>query len=199
MPDARDPYAARFRDHVRRYESVSFERVHAAWLHLLADSGGRALDVGAGSGRDAAALTERGYDVVAVEPSRAMREEARRRHRSPRIRWIDDALPELARLTRPGPGFDLVLASAVWQHLARTSRERGLRRLAELVRPGGLLAITLRLGAADRERAMHPVDVDDLLGMAQRAALAPVEIEATQSPDPYDRPQIRWVTRVFSR
>jgi ubiquinone/menaquinone biosynthesis C-methylase UbiE len=40
----------------------------------------RALDVGAGSGRDAAWLVSRGFEVWAVEPSEVMRREAQKRH-----------------------------------------------------------------------------------------------------------------------
>ena len=54
------------------------------------------LDVGAGTGRDAAWLARLGHEVVAVEPSAAMRAEAERRHPAARIRWIDDRLPGLA-------------------------------------------------------------------------------------------------------
>ena len=39
-----------------------------------------ALDIGAGSGRDAAWLASKGYEVVAVERSSGMRDEAQRRH-----------------------------------------------------------------------------------------------------------------------
>lgn len=49
-----------------------------------------ALDVGAGSGRDAAWLASLGYEVVAAEPAAGMRIEAQRRHPDPRIRWLDD-------------------------------------------------------------------------------------------------------------
>ena len=55
-----------------------------------------ALDVGAGSGRDAAWLVSRGYEVVAVEPSAGMRAEGQRRHSEPVIRWLDDRLPALS-------------------------------------------------------------------------------------------------------
>ncbi|RUT67608.1 SAM-dependent methyltransferase, partial [Flavobacterium cupreum] len=53
---------------VDRYESLSFEHVHADLLDLLPAPGATILDVGAGSGRDAAWFAARGYDVVAVEP-----------------------------------------------------------------------------------------------------------------------------------
>jgi DNA repair protein RadA/Sms len=77
------------------YESLAFEEAHGPILDLLPATPGRVLDVGAGSGRDAAWFAYRGHAVVAVEPSDNMRRQARERHADPRIRWIDDALPGL--------------------------------------------------------------------------------------------------------
>ncbi|MGQ3357308.1 MAG: class I SAM-dependent methyltransferase, partial [Phreatobacter sp.] len=67
-------YAEEAENLARQYESVTFEEVHAPLLHLLPLSG-RALDIGAGSGRDAAALAARGFAVTAVEPTAELRAE----------------------------------------------------------------------------------------------------------------------------
>src|SRR6516162_1224732 len=80
-----------------RYESVRADVVHAWLINLLPPAPALVLDVGAGSGRDAAWLASQGYEVVAVEPSSAMRAEAERLHPSTPIRWISDSLPGLER------------------------------------------------------------------------------------------------------
>ncbi len=61
-----------------------------------------ALDVGAGSGRDAAWLAGLGFEVVAAEPASGMRSVGQRLHDNGAIRWIDDRLPATSslRLTR---------------------------------------------------------------------------------------------------
>jgi SAM-dependent methyltransferase len=56
-----------------QYQSLGFENVHGEWLHQLPEQVGLALDVGAGSGRDAKALAERGWQVMAVEPAESKR------------------------------------------------------------------------------------------------------------------------------
>ena len=97
-----DHYSTNADEFGKRYESVSFETVHAGWLHLLPEKPGIALDVGAGSGRDAAHLAHRGWEVVAVEPATRLREEARARHPSARIRWLAAFRPRrLGRDSRP--------------------------------------------------------------------------------------------------
>lgn len=69
------------------YERLRAEDVHAAFLDLMPPGADRlALDIGAGSGRDAAWLAQLGFDVIAVEPARGMREEATARHGGANIR-----------------------------------------------------------------------------------------------------------------
>jgi protein-L-isoaspartate O-methyltransferase len=50
----------------------------------------RILDIGSGSGRDAAYFAKQGHEVTAVEPVREMRLTAEKLHGKQRIRWIDD-------------------------------------------------------------------------------------------------------------
>ena len=121
------------------YEAVDFGPFRSTFSDLLPSGSGRiALDVGAGSGRDAAWLSSLGYEVVAVEPAAAMREEACRRRPDAAARWLDDRLPALDRVHGLGLSFDLVLLSGVWQHVAPGDRARAFRKLATLLKPGGV-------------------------------------------------------------
>jgi protein-L-isoaspartate O-methyltransferase len=87
------------------YESVPATVIHAQFADFLPPGPGLALDVGAGSGRDAAWLASLGYEVVAAEPAAAMRREGMSRHREARIRWIDDRLPDLSAVHRLGLSY----------------------------------------------------------------------------------------------
>ena len=180
---------------VSQYESLTFEHVHPALLDLLPAPGATILDVGAGSGRDAAWFAAKGYDVVAIEPSEAMRSLARQRHPSPRIHWIADSLPDLAQVRRLGLTFDLILLSAVWMHVPPTSRQRALRKLATLLSPNGRIAISLRIGPPDTNRAMYAVTLPELTAMAQQFGLRLVRTD--DSPDKLGRPGIAWTTAVL--
>ena len=188
-------YEQNARQLVDQYESLSFEKVHAGLMNLLPQPGSTILDVGAGSGRDAAWFASRGYDVVAVEPSHAMRAHARELHKSTSITWLDDSLPELVQVRRLGLSFDLILLSAVWMHLPPASRERALRKMATLLAPNGRIAISLRLGEPDAERAMYPVSLHELSSLAQPLGLR--LISTTDSPDKLGRASVSWTTAVF--
>ncbi len=151
---------------------------------------GTALDVGAGTGRDAAGLVGLGFDVIAVEPSARMREEARRLHADPRIRWIDDALPDLEVVNRLGMAFDLVLVSAVWMHLSQSERSRAFRKLILLLRPSGLLVMTVRHGPLEPGRSFHEVPEGELENLAKNHG-AEVIYNQT-SPDQLGRMDVTW-------
>lgn len=81
-----------------QYQSLSFERVHGEWLHHLPTQPGLALDVGAGSGRDAKALAERGWQVMAIEPAEKLRTLGETYTHEGDVSWIDDTLPALNRV-----------------------------------------------------------------------------------------------------
>lgn len=94
----------------RLYHEWAFAYEAVAWLVSLGHwdgwrkqvldyiVGARVLEIGFGTGRLMAAQVERGYDVVGVEPSRAMQRVAARRLgpnavRVPRVRAVAQALP----------------------------------------------------------------------------------------------------------
>jgi len=158
----------------RRYDAIPVEEIHSPWLALIEDLPAKlALDVGAGSGRDARWLAEKGWSVVAVEPS-DLREVAQEKSSHLDIEWFKDSLPELAHVRSIGYRFDLILISAVWQHIPPLQRERAFRILTELLNPGGFIVISLRMGSDVEEnslRGFHEVSSEELDGFARNRAL----------------------------
>lgn len=195
-PPAVDAYDAHARRYADLYESLAFEDVHEAILDLLPKAPARILDVGAGSGRDAAWFAYRGHEVVAVEPSERMRHEARERHDDPGIRWLNDSLPALAHTHRLGLQYDLVLASAVWMHVRPEDRKRAFHKLATLLAPSGRIVISLRLGAPDAERTMHPVSTAEVEQLGRDLGLRVLRV--TAGADRLARPEVRWETVVLA-
>jgi SAM-dependent methyltransferase len=190
-----DAYDSRAEELSDAYESVPFEKVHEGILDLLPAAPGRILDVGAGSGRDAAWFAYRGHEVVAVEPSQEMRREARERHLDPRIRWLADDMPALKETHRTGLSFDFILLSAVWMHVAPEERRRAFRKLVTLLQPRGRLAISLRLGRPDESRSMHPVSREEVERLAHDFGLRVVR--CVPAADLLGRGDVRWETVVF--
>lgn len=194
MSDAIRWYDANAEDVSLRYESVAAETVHGWLVDLLPSAPALVLDVGAGTGRDAAWLASRGLEVVAVEPSGPMLSGAQRLHTSPSIRWISDSLPGLDKLFRLGLSFDLILLSAVWMHVPPADQARAFRKLITLLKPGGCIVITLRHGPAEPERGIHEVSQAEIELLA-RAHGAFVE-RAADSRDQLGRDAVTWTQIV---
>jgi SAM-dependent methyltransferase len=161
-----------------QYESRSFADVHRGLLPVLPTAPARALDIGAGTGRDAAALAALGHTVLAVEPTQEMRAHGQRLHPSPAIEWLDDSLPELARVRARvrarNERFNLVMMTAVWMHLDEAERTRAMACVADLVAPGGLMTLSLRHGPVPAGRRMFDVSPAETRALAARHGLATV-------------------------
>lgn len=179
------------RDAAARYEAVEAQRVNGWLLDLLPNGKACILDVGSGSGRDAAWLATLGHDVVAIEPDAALRQENERRHPDGTYRLLADSLPTLAATCRTGLSFDFILLNAVWMFVAPGQRERAFRKMVTLLKPGGAIALTLRQGPVDVDRGMHAVSLDEIEHLARRHG-AYVDRSAN-APDFLGRRQIRWV------
>ena len=176
---------------IQQYEGLVSDTVHGWLRDLLPKGSATVLDIGAGTGRDAAWLSAKGYDVVAVEPSASMRTTGTAIHALAHIRWIDDRLPALATVSKSGLSFDLILLSAVWMHLPPGDRPRAFRKIINLLKPGGLLAIVLRDGPTDQTRSIHPISLEEVDGLARDHG-AFVE-RHTEAEDHLGRPGIRWI------
>ena len=194
MRSSTQGYDAQAPELVARYESFSFEDAHAGILDLVPPAPCRVLDIGAGSGRDAAWFAARGDAVTAVEPTRGMRERGQALHASPRIEWIDDGLPELRRVR--GRTFDLVWISAVWFHLTDTERAEAMPVVAALLGDGGSLMISLRHAPAAPGRRMFEVDAEEPIAQAAAAGLTCVRNSRIESPL---EPGKRWDRLWFRR
>ena len=163
---------------VAQYEGLSFEEVHRDTLPLMPAAPARVLDIGAGTGRDAAALATRGHRVTAVEPTAELRAHGRRLHPSPAIDWIDDGLPELDRVHALVAGgrerFELILLTAVWMHLDAGQRTRAMARVAPLLAPGGLMTMLVRHGPVPAGRRMFDVSAAETRALAAAHGLATI-------------------------
>lgn len=180
-----------------RYEAVSSEAMLAQVMPVLPKqaAGRLALDIGAGTGRDAAWLAGLGYQVVAAEPAAGMRRVAAALHGDAEIRWLDDTLPRLERTHGLALSFDLILLSAVWQHVAPDDRDRAFRKISTLLKPGGTLVMTLRNGPAPDGMEMHPTSTTEVEGLARINGLEILRVAGTT--DQGGRTEVSWDTMAL--
>ena len=168
LETALEGYAAVSDAWIERSEAIPAEQMLRPVLDLLPTLPGRAVDVGAGSGRDAAWLAQQGHRVVAIEPVERLRRAGIERHGALPIEWLDDRLPELTAVPA-GSKFDLLLVNGMWQHLDASQQRTAMRRLAELAHAGATLVVSLRHGPGAATRPVHEIDTPGTIRNAQDA------------------------------
>lgn len=115
---------------------------------------------------EAAWFAAKGHRVRAVEPVKALRLQGEQLHRSKRIEWLDDRLPELEVATiashavRSGSPVGGVAAPA-----QKPSR-RSLSNIARMLKPGALVIMSLRTGPGALNRPTFPVPAERTFALA---------------------------------
>ena len=190
-------YADEAPELLKRYDSISFADAHRLVTHLIPTAPSRVLDIGSGTGRDAAGFAALGHSVVAVEPTEEFRRGAMLLHPSPMIEWLDDSLPDLAAIRARGDEFDVVMLTAVWMHLDALQRRRAIPNVAALVRNGGVVMMSLRHGPVPPGRRMFEVSAEETIALAQPLELCCI---LRQKAEPSLRqPGVTWTWLAFQK
>lgn len=184
----------------KRDEGLAFADVHRVVLRLIPQAGARILDIGSGTGRDAAVFAAMGHSILAVEPTDALRTRAMALRASPRIEWLDDSLPELSLVRQRGETFDAVMLTAVWMHLDERQRRQGMPVVASLVAEGGVMIMSLRHGPVPRQRRMFEVSAEETIALAEAEGLRPILNLPTESIQEANRlAGVTWTRLAFRR
>lgn len=199
-----DPKTAAFYDRnaadiAAKYESVPspVERYYP----LAFPAGCRVLDVGAGSGRDLAALIRAGYDGHGVEPSEGLRQAAIAAHPELEGRLIDGALPTIG--APFGGGFDGIVCCAVLMHLPEAELFDAALALRSLLKTHGRLLMSIPtartdVGADSRDnqgRLFQPYVPEELQLLFERLGFQLIGRWNTE--DVLQRASTHWVTMLL--
>jgi hypothetical protein len=112
------------------------------------------------------------------------------RHPDPRIRWIDDRLPDLSAVHRLGISFDVILAIGVWMRILPATRPRAFRKFITLLKPSGLLWLLLRYGPDEPGRPTWAAKEGEIEALATNHGLTVVR--SVHMPDHEGRAQVSW-------
>lgn len=183
----------------RNYEAVDFRPIVAKVLSYAPEKG-RLLDIGCGSGRDAAFYLEQSYDVMAIDGSRAMLREAERYHPELSGRLVHHELPEP--LPFDDGSFDIVTSMAVIMHLREDLLSGVFRDIARVTCSDGIIAYSVNTkragldhdGNDDKGRHFTCLRSEQWEKLHAEAGL--VTVESWESDDLTERPGIHWVTFV---
>lgn len=188
-----DGYAAAASALIEPYEALSCEEIYQHVIDLMPDAPARVLDIGAGTGRDAAWLAAEGYAVTAVEPVAEFRAAGQRLHPDQGIVWKEDRLPSLAAIRAQGGQFDMLMLGGVWHHLSSLERTAAWRSLLELMAPGAVIILSLRHGPGPTGRRVFAVADDEIVTMAHDTGVSLLRQRQAASIQPRNRAMgVRW-------
>lgn len=156
--------------------------------------GARVLDAGCGSGRDAKAFLEMGYQVEAFDASSAMVELAREHTGLPvqvktfaDVEWKEE--------------FDGIWCCASLLHVPSAELPGVMRRLADALKPGGVWYVSFKYGDGEREvdgRRFTDMDEGRLRALLNTVAMIDViSLWATQDKRPL-RNEV-WINGVLRK
>ncbi|MGW2485614.1 methyltransferase, FxLD system [Streptomyces sp. NPDC001606] len=162
----RDQWEQHFRD------GKGFRRVGERERELLVehtpapDGGGRALDVGCGTGELAVCLASLGYTVDAVDFTESALARARTEHSDVQgVRWLQLDIERDDPVPLHEEGYDLVVMRLMYPFLK--DRGRVLHGLGERLRDGGALVIITPVAAnTPEERRGIALDEDEITVLA---------------------------------
>ena len=156
--------------------------------------GGRVLDAGCGSGRDAKAFSTLGYQVEAFDASAEMVELATAYTGLPVRQMTFNALEDEER-------YNGIWCCASLLHLPQAELPEAMQRLARALKPGGVWYLSFKYGVGEREKeGRHFTDMNEAGLEAVVAALPQVSIIeqwATQDKRP-DRDEV-WLNALLRK
>ena len=114
-------------------------------------AGGVTADIGCGSGREVAWLNANSYPAKGFDASDGLLSEARRRY--PQLEFAHAELPGLGGVA--ANAFDNVLCETVIMHLERALVPPSVRRMFEIVKPGGVFYLSWRVTEGEDQRDKH--------------------------------------------
>jgi len=181
-------------DFFRRSVDADMARGYADFTALVAP-GGRILDAGCGSGRDSLAFARLGFQVTPIEASAKLAALAVAHTGLPvevmtfdQVAWRET--------------FDGVWACASLLHIPRADLPAAVRRLRDAIVPGGILWMSFKHGAQERQaNGRHFTDLDEAGArplIAEVGGLALISLTVTDDARD-DRPGERWLSVLCRR
>jgi SAM-dependent methyltransferase len=113
--------------------------------------GGATADIGCGSGREVAWLNANGFPATGFDASDGLLSEARARY--PDFTFTHAELPDLRGIA--AGSYDNLLCETVIMHLAPALIAPSVRRMLELVKPGGIFYLSWRVTDGADQRDSH--------------------------------------------
>ncbi|MDD3148702.1 MAG: class I SAM-dependent methyltransferase [Candidatus Riflebacteria bacterium] len=186
----------------RRYETTALDTFHGL-LQQNCRPGARLLEIGCGSGRDAARAIAAGFRIAAIDGAENLLKEAVRLH--PELAGCLHHLLLPARLPFADASFDGFFSVACLMHFNENAIGQILSEASRVTVAGGSGLVSVPAGRSDIDaggldqhgRVFNVMPADNWVSLCRQhgftAETGPVE------PDSLGRPGISWVTFILKK
>lgn len=156
--------------------------------------GARILDAGCGSGRDAKAFSEMGYEVEAFDASAELVELARQHTGLPVKQMRFEEVTEVER-------YDGIWCCASLLHVPLAELPGVMAQLAKALKPGGVWYLSFKYGSGEREKDGRRFTDMDEAGLGEMiVGLSGIElVECWQTHDQRPEREDSWINLVLSK
>jgi len=186
----------------KRYESANVDKVQQLLLKVFSRNS-NLLEIGCGSGRDASFMLRNGYNILAIDGSKEMVEEAKKYHPELKdnleVRCIPDELH-----FKPS-SFDGVYSIATLMHLKQDAIAATFKEVYNLLKPNGQFVFSVPIQRDDID-ATNRDQQDRYFSMLSKSEwiqyCTPHKFDIEYSEvnyDGLDRDGIVWLTTVVRK
>ncbi|WP_417332760.1 class I SAM-dependent methyltransferase [Halarcobacter sp.] len=166
------------------------------------DINSKLLEIGCGSGRDALFMIENNYNVIAIDGSKNMIEEAKKIHPELRERLFHRILPNGLEFDNK---FDGIYSISTLMHLSKDNLKKTLSKIYTLLNQNGKLLMSISLfrddidkeGIDNKGRFFLLLSFEEWIKICEEVGFRIVETKINK--DGLNRIGIEWLTLVVEK
>jgi len=184
---------------IESFEEISSSDLLAHVSDFIPNSKCKVIEIGAGTGRDAAWLASKGLDVLAVEPVSEFRKAGKSLHPSQQIEWLNDFLPSLPGVLQRNELYELAILVSVWQHIPKEEKLASLVNLHSILIKNANLIISVRNGPGSIKRKCYPTSAKETTDLAQQCGFKLISSQNTESIQVSNqKANVTWTWLIFT-
>ena len=141
-------YNSNSKNLTERYEKADVSEVQKLLLQTF-EKNSKLLEIGCGSGRDASFLTKNDFNVIAIDGSKNMIEEAKKIHPELSNNLFHKTLPNDLEFNQT---FDGIYSIATLMHLSKNDLKKSISKIYDLLNQNGKFLMSVSLFRDDIDK-----------------------------------------------